>query len=121
MLSELSNLDKWPDSVKTMQKGWIGKSQGCRVQFKLLNSSSNIEVFTTRIDTLFGVEFLAISPESEQLESLIDEADKQQLENYRSYIKGLKAQGLDSVQIKEKSLDKGLLLQSVKVVHPVTN
>lgn len=63
LLDDLDTLHAWPEKVKEMQRHWIGLSQGCTVQFKLDNSSESLEVFTTRIDTLMGVTYLAIAPE----------------------------------------------------------
>ena len=59
----LKNLKSWPDQVKTMQKNWIGKSKGLRINFSLDNKENNIEVFTTRPDTLFGASFIALASE----------------------------------------------------------
>ena len=63
LLKNLDTLDKWPNKVKIMQKNWIGKSFGCEVKFKIENSKeiSEIECYTTRPDTLFGMSFLALS------------------------------------------------------------
>ncbi len=63
LLEELDNLNEWPNKVKVMQRNWIGKSLGCEVKFKIENSEkvNEIECFTTRPDTLFGMSFLAIS------------------------------------------------------------
>ena len=62
LLQELKNLDKWPDRVKTMQNNWIGRSNGATINFKINNSDENIEIYTTRPDTIFGATFIAISP-----------------------------------------------------------
>ena len=63
LLENLGSLDKWPNKVKVMQKNWIGKSFGCEIKFKVegLNEVSEIECYTTRPDTLFGMSFLALS------------------------------------------------------------
>ena len=62
LLEDLEDLNGWPTSVKMMQKNWIGRSEGALVKFKIANSDSILEVYTTRVDTIFGVNFLAISP-----------------------------------------------------------
>ena len=62
LLEGLEDLNSWPASVKMMQKNWIGKSEGALVKFKISNSNDLLEVYTTRVDTIFGVSFLAISP-----------------------------------------------------------
>ena len=63
LLSGLDELNDWPEQVKTMQRNWIGKSQGCEINFELEGSNELINVFTTRPDTLMGVTYLAIAPE----------------------------------------------------------
>jgi leucyl-tRNA synthetase len=66
LLSALDGLDRWPDRVRTMQAKWIGRSDGARVRFALTQPAqdvTDIEVFTTRPDTLFGMSFVAIAPE----------------------------------------------------------
>ena len=59
----LKDLKFWPEQVKTMQKNWIGKSKGLRINFSLDDKEKNIEVFTTRPDTLFGASFIALASE----------------------------------------------------------
>lgn len=61
LLSGLNELDRWPERVKTMQNNWIGKSYGAQVFFPIIGRQDNIEVYTTRPDTLFGASFCAIS------------------------------------------------------------
>lgn len=62
LLSGHQKLDKWPEHVLTMQKNWIGKSTGGHIVFPLVGSSRSIEVFTTRVDTIYGATFLVLSP-----------------------------------------------------------
>lgn len=71
LLNDLDALD-WTESLKETQRNWIGKSQGASVHFKVQDSSFDIEVFTTRPDTIFGVSYLAIAPEHEMLSELLD-------------------------------------------------
>jgi len=59
----LDGLERWPDKVRTMQRNWIGRSEGLRMRFDLEGRSDRLEVFTTRHDTIFGASFMAISPE----------------------------------------------------------
>jgi leucyl-tRNA synthetase len=63
LLEGLAGLDDWPDKVRLMQENWIGKSQGLRCTFRLVDSDTGIEVFTTRPDTMFGASFVAIAPD----------------------------------------------------------
>ena len=61
MLNDLNTLKGWPEKVKLMQKNWIGKSQGCEINFQIKNSNDKINIFTTRPDTIFGASFIALS------------------------------------------------------------
>ena len=66
LLTSLNNLDGWPESVKSMQRNWIGRSRGVEVDFSIsdsTNSDDSLKVFTTRPDTLLGVTYLAVAPE----------------------------------------------------------
>ncbi|WP_019015843.1 leucine--tRNA ligase [Elioraea tepidiphila] len=66
LLAALDTLDRWPERVRTMQRNWIGRSEGARVRFALaspIDGHDSVEVFTTRPDTLFGMSFLALSPD----------------------------------------------------------
>ncbi|KAF0699094.1 putative leucine--tRNA ligase, mitochondrial, partial [Aphis craccivora] len=62
LYNDLKKLKNWPEKVKNMQKNWIGRSEGFEISFDIYNSSKKIKIFTTRIDTLMGVTYLAISP-----------------------------------------------------------
>jgi len=63
LLDDIDTLDGWPEQVRTMQKNWIGRSEGYEVNFKVINQKEPITIFTTRLDTLHGASFIAISPE----------------------------------------------------------
>ncbi len=68
LLDALGTLTKWPEKVLTMQRNWIGRSEGARVQFPVVESDGTsqrrgVEVFTTRIDTIFGATFVTLGPE----------------------------------------------------------
>lgn len=77
LLEDLEDLD-WPESLKEQQRNWIGKSEGTKVKFKVENSNLEIEVFTTRLDTLYGVSYLVVAPEYEFINDFItsDNFDK---------------------------------------------
>jgi leucyl-tRNA synthetase len=72
LLNGLENLD-WPDPVKEMQRNWIGRSLGAEMVFDVEGQNEKIKVFTTRIDTIYGVTYLALAPEHELVEKLITE------------------------------------------------
>ncbi len=71
LLTGLDNLD-WTESLKEAQRNWIGKSQGASIHFKVQDSNLDIEVFTTRPDTIFGISYLAIAPEHDMLGDIVD-------------------------------------------------
>ncbi len=80
----LEGLDKidWPEPIKEMQRNWIGKSYGAEIDFKVANSDEVIRVFTTRIDTIFGVSFMVVAPESELITSLVTDDQKKEVDEY---------------------------------------
>ena len=80
LLQGLDNID-WPDPLKEMQRNWIGKSVGALVRFGL-NSGAFIEVFTTRVDTLYGTTFLVLAPEHELVEGLTTPDHIEEIQNY---------------------------------------
>ncbi len=63
LLSALDDLERWPDKVRLMQRNWIGRSAGARLRFAVTGGGDEIEVFTTRHDTIFGATFIALSPD----------------------------------------------------------
>ncbi|HMM74452.1 MAG TPA: leucine--tRNA ligase [Gammaproteobacteria bacterium] len=63
LLADLDALDGWPEAVKTMQRNWIGRSEGLLIRFELADGSGTLPVFTTRPDTLCGVTYMAVAPE----------------------------------------------------------
>lgn len=88
LLEDLENLD-WSDSLKEMQRNWIGRSFGAEIQFKVLNGSQEFDVaiFTTRADTIFGVTFMVLAPESEWVQKLTSPEQKKAVEEYLDYSK----------------------------------
>ena len=83
LLEDLEDLD-WTDSLKDMQRNWIGKSQGAEMVFKVSNGSQEYDmtIFTTRADTVFGVTFMVLAPESEWVEVLTTPEQKEAVEEY---------------------------------------
>ena len=83
LLEDLEDLD-WTDSLKDMQRNWIGKSQGAEMVFKVSNGSEEYDmtIFTTRADTVFGVTFMVLAPESEWVEKLTTAEQKTAVEEY---------------------------------------
>ncbi len=84
LLDDIEKLDGWPDSVKTMQKNWIGKSKGAILRFKVKEIEGlEIPVYTTRPDTTFGVTYLVVAPEYKDIEKLTTPENKDAVEKYR--------------------------------------
>jgi leucyl-tRNA synthetase len=81
MLEATDDLD-WTDMVKTMQKNWIGKSQGAEIEFQLDGRHDIVTVFSTRPDTLFGATFLVLAPEHELVKELMNEETRESVEAY---------------------------------------
>ncbi len=73
LLQDLDELDKWPDKVRTMQRNWIGKSVGARVRFPVVTDDLEIEIFTTRLDTIYGATFIVLAPEHPLVRSWLDD------------------------------------------------
>jgi leucyl-tRNA synthetase len=73
LLGDLDLVD-WPESIKSMQRNWIGRSEGARVAFAVEGSAAVIEVFTTRPDTLFGATYMVLAPEHPLVEAIVPDA-----------------------------------------------
>ena len=88
LLEDLEDLD-WTDSLKDMQRNWIGRSQGAEMVFKVNNGSQEYDmtIFTTRADTVFGVTFMVLAPESEWVEKLTTPEQKEAVEEYLAQAK----------------------------------
>ena len=81
LLDGLETID-WTDSLKETQKNWIGRSEGTEVRFKVKDSDLEFTIFTTRADTMFGVTFMVLAPESELVAQLTTDAQKAEVEAY---------------------------------------
>ena len=88
LLEDLEDLD-WTDSLKDMQRNWIGRSQGAEMVFKVSNGTEEYDmtIFTTRADTVFGVTFMVLAPESEWVEKLTVPEQKEAVEEYLAMAK----------------------------------
>jgi leucyl-tRNA synthetase len=84
LLDDLVSLDDWPDRVRTMQRNWIGRSEGARFDIEVEGVNESFEVFTTRPDTIFGMTFCVLAPEHHLVEKLI--AGGENDEEARDYI-----------------------------------
>ena len=113
LLDDLDKLPDWPLRVKTMQKNWIGKSDGAEFDFKLIGKQNlNVSVYTTRPDTLYGVTYLALSVNNKLLEQLLDKEKYKLVVEFR---KKIEHETVKNSYIKGK---EGLNL-GVKAINPV--
>ncbi len=86
LLDGLDNVD-WTDSLKETQKNWIGRSEGAEMRFKVADSDIELEIFTTRADTVFGVTFMVLAPESEYVAQLTTDEQRADVEAYLDQVK----------------------------------
>ena len=86
LLQGLETLD-WTESIKDVQRNWIGKSMGASVFFKVADKDIDFEVFTTRADTLFGVTFMVLAPEHEMIGQLTTDGQRKAVEEYVTWAK----------------------------------
>ncbi len=87
LLDGLDTID-WSDSIKETQKNWIGRSEGTEVQIKVADSDVDFTIFTTRADTMFGVTFFVLAPESELVDKVTTADRRQEVDEYVKYVNG---------------------------------
>ena len=85
LLKGLEEID-FSDSMKEIQRNWIGKSVGAEVHFSILNSQFSIRVFTTRPDTIFGVDFMVLAPEHDLVKKITSATQQEEVEKYLKYV-----------------------------------
>jgi len=85
LLNDLDGLH-WTDAMKDMQRNWIGRSAGATLRFQLADTVENIEVFTTRPDTVFGATFMVLAPEHPLVERITTDEHRQEIEEYKVYV-----------------------------------
>jgi leucyl-tRNA synthetase len=115
----IGGLDKidWPEYTKIAQRNWIGKSEGSQFEMKFKNSDLKIEVFTTRLDTVFGMTFALVAPEHPIIEKLKGQiSNSKEIEKYIEEAKK-KSELQRMTEEKEKT---GIELKGVKVINPFT-
>jgi leucyl-tRNA synthetase len=123
LLEGLKDLKEWPEPIKLQQENWIGKSEGSEIEFKLRSLeaeklSTSVKVFTTRVDTLFGVTYLVLAPEHELVQKL-----KSQIENWsdvEKYINDCKNKS-DIDRTAESKEKTGVVLNGIYAINPANN
>ncbi|WP_342224529.1 leucine--tRNA ligase [Spiroplasma endosymbiont of Asaphidion curtum] len=115
LLKGLDDLD-WPNSVKELQRNWIGERLGALVDFKIQNSLEKISVFTTRLDTIFGISAIILAPEHPLVVSLTIKDNGQQINEYLSQVKM-------KTDLERQELNKGKqgVFTGSYALHPLTN
>jgi leucyl-tRNA synthetase len=116
LLDDLDTLENWPDRVKTMQRNWIGRSEGALVKFPLVDREDFIEVFTTRPDTIYGATFMVLAPEHPLVNELTTDENRAAVE---SYVK----QAVSESDIKRLRADreKTGIFTGAYAINPVNN
>jgi len=115
MLEDLKELKGWPEHIKESQRNWIGKSEGTTVKFPISNFQFPIEVFTTRIDTIFGCTYLVVAPEHELIQN-----SKFKIQNYDQVVKYIEeAKNKSELQRTDLAKEKtGVELKGIKAINP---
>ncbi len=104
LLRDLDKLEGWPERTRAMQRHWIGRSEGVQFGLKVENLAATIEVFTTRVDTIYGVTFLAIAPEHPVVEQLKTIVSKKHAAQIEAFAEGLRSKSeLERTSLMEKS------------------
>jgi leucyl-tRNA synthetase len=114
LLEDLEELD-WPESLKDMQRNWIGRSEGAEVHFDVDGHSSKITVFTTRPDTLFGATYLVLAPENKLVKEIVTD---EQLEDVTAYQRQVETKS--DLERTELAKEKSGVFTGAYAIHPVT-
>ncbi|MFL2071040.1 leucine--tRNA ligase [Marinilactibacillus psychrotolerans] len=114
LLEDLEEVD-WPEHIKDMQRNWIGKSEGANVLFQIKDTELEFTVFTTRPDTLFGATYAVLAPESELIEQITSEDQKEAVE---TYIKEVSVKS--DLERTDLNKDKTGVFTGAYAINPVT-
>ena len=113
LLQDIEQLEDWPEQVKTMQRNWIGRSEGADIKFAIADSDDVLEVYTTRPDTLLGVTYVAVAAQHPL--ALNAAESNQELADFIEECKGQSVAEADMATMEKKGFDTG-----VKAIHPIT-
>jgi leucyl-tRNA synthetase len=113
LLTDLEKLDQWPEQVRTMQKNWIGRSEGVDVQFPIVDHPDPLKVFTTRADTLLGATYIAIAPEHPFAEELA--VSRPELKQFLERCGHIQVAEAAIATIEKEGMDTGF-----HAIHPIT-
>jgi leucyl-tRNA synthetase len=113
LLADLDTID-WSDSLKEMQRNWIGRSEGAEVDFQIAGSPEKIRVFTTRPDTLFGATYMVLSPEHKLVPQITTSEQRKAVEDYKAY-----AAGKSDLERTELAKEKTGVSTGAHAINPV--
>ena len=113
LLTDLDQLTEWPEQVKTMQRNWIGRSEGVEMTFQVADSDESFDIYTTRPDTLMGVTYVALAAQHPL--ALAASESNAELAAFIAECKTNKSTEADMATMEKKGVDTGL-----KAVHPLT-
>ena len=114
LLEKLDGLD-WPEKTVAMQKHWIGKSTGSQVTFKVKDKDLSFDVFTTRVDTLCGVEYVVLAPENPLVDEITTNEQKEIVENYKE-----EAKKQSDIERQSISREKTGVFSGSYAIHPIS-
>ncbi len=117
LVDDLDQID-WPESTKINQRNWIGRSEGALIRFEIRNPKSEIEVFTTRPDTLFGATYLVLAPEHALVKPLLERCRNQ--DEILAYL-GAAANKTELERTMDEKEKTGVELKGVKAINPANN
>ncbi|TDH67007.1 hypothetical protein CCR75_006322 [Bremia lactucae] len=125
LVDDLDKLKKWPDAVKRMQEAWIGRSKGSQVKFLVIVDASakpiSLAVFTTRVDTIFGVTFISIAPDSAKVEELRPYIPAAQRAAVDAYIAKVHAMSNNNYSTRGNNDSTNGVFSGLYVRHPLTS
>jgi leucyl-tRNA synthetase len=113
LLADLDQLDGWPEQVRTMQRNWIGRSEGIEMQFGIAGRTDTLPIYTTRPDTLMGVTFVAVAPEHPLAAEAA--AGNPALQTFIEECRNTRVAEADMATLEKKGVDTGLMAE-----HPIT-
>ena len=114
LLEKLDELD-WPDMTKKVQKNWIGRSEGAEIEFSVENTDIKFNVFTTRADTLYGVTYVVLAPESPIVDKITTAEQKNAVEEYKEM-----AKKQSEIERMSTSKEKTGVFTGAYAIHPLT-
>ncbi|MBS4537156.1 leucine--tRNA ligase [Clostridium sp. D2Q-11] len=117
LLDDIDKLEGWPEKVKSMQTNWIGKSEGAEIEFKIKDYPSNLNVFTTRPDTIYGVNYMVLAPEHTYVNDLVKgtEYEKDVMEFKK------KMEHISDIDRTATDVEKEGIFTGRYAINPVTN